>query len=233
MAEVSGRKLHRLSDVEDWIRVAVHHAATTLTIVADAITVREPGMLETIQASARDLRAGSRQADTALIRMTSDSVAQRDDPRIPLALMQVAQHQGLIANQFELIAEQLAEIDQDVLDSQRTGQKLAQMAKLAGVQLLDALAAFTARDVAAAEQTEREDDAVDRLNREVFQATLDLDGGRAQRELAYRHVLIARSLERIADNAVDIAEQTAFLQTAEPRQFTDASTPHKRLTGEV
>jgi phosphate uptake regulator len=38
-------------------------------------------------------------------------------------------------------------------------------------------------------------------------------------------VLIARSLERIGDNAVDIAEQAAFLVTAELREFTDASHP--------
>jgi phosphate uptake regulator len=37
----------------------------------------------------------------------------------------------------------------------------------------------------------------------------------------YRHVLIARSLERIGDKAVDIAEQAAFLQTRQLREFTD------------
>jgi phosphate transport system protein len=42
------------------------------------------------------------------------------------------------------------------------------------------------------------------------------------------HVLIARSVERVGDNAVDIAEQTAFLVTAERREFTDASRPKRR-----
>ncbi len=232
MTGVSGTKLRKLSDVEDWIGASVHHAMTTLTVIADAVSARGPGMLETVRDSARDLRAGSRRADAALVRMTAAAVGASRDPRVPLALMQVALHLGLIANQFELIGEQLAAIDPDLPDPQRTGDTLARMAKLAGVQLMDALSAFTARDVAAAERLEREDDTVDQLNREVFRATYDLDGTTAQRELAYRQVLIARSLERIADNAVDIAEQTAFIQTAEPRQFTDASTPHKRLTSD-
>ena len=64
---------------------------------------------------------------------------------------------------------------------------------------------------------------------EIFKATLELEGSSSQRERAYRHLLIARSLERIGDNAVDIAEQAAFLETRKLRQFTDASTPRKRL----
>jgi len=53
--------------------------------------------------------------------------------------------------------------------------------------------------------------ALDTINRHVFDATLHLDNVAEQRELGMRYVLIARSLERIGDNAVDIAEQAAFL----------------------
>ena len=62
----------------------------------------------------------------------------------------------------------------------------------------------------------------------MFEATFDLDAPPDQRELALRHVLIARSLERIGDNAVDIAEQVAFLAEGRVREFTDASQPRKR-----
>ena len=34
---------------------------------------------------------------------------------------------------------------------------------------------------------------------------------------------VARAIERIADNTVDIAEQTAFVVTGLFREFTDAS----------
>ena len=102
------------------------------------------------------------------------------------------------------------------------------MAELAGAQLRRAIGAFASRDLAAAHQVEHDDDAIDDLNVQVFKATLDLGGSPSEREQAYRQLLIARSLERIGDNAVDIAEQAAFLQTRELRQFTDASTPGKR-----
>jgi phosphate transport system protein len=38
-------------------------------------------------------------------------------------------------------------------------------------------------------------------------------------------MLVARAIERIGDNAVDIGEQVAFLVSGEFREFTDASHP--------
>jgi len=45
------------------------------------------------------------------------------------------------------------------------------------------------------------------------------------REWILRMVVVSRTLERIGDHAVDIGEQTAYLLTAEFREFTDASHP--------
>jgi len=84
------------------------------------------------------------------------------------------------------------------------------------------------RDLPLAHRIDSQDDSIDRLNRQVFEATLELDVAPDHRELAMRYVLIARRLERIGDNAVDVAEQAAFLVSAELHEFTDASRPHKR-----
>ena len=62
----------------------------------------------------------------------------------------------------------------------------------------------------------------------MFEATYALDGDHGERELAMRYVLIARSLERIGDNAVDIAEQAVFLVTGQQQEFVDASRPKSR-----
>ena len=55
----------------------------------------------------------------------------------------------------------------------------------------------------------------------AFSSTVADDG--PSHEAGLRAILIARCLERIGDNAVDIGEQTAYLVTAEFREFTDAS----------
>jgi phosphate transport system protein len=44
-------------------------------------------------------------------------------------------------------------------------------------------------------------------------------------EWGMRMIVVARCIERIGDNAVDIGEQTAFVVTGEFHEFSDASTP--------
>jgi phosphate uptake regulator len=102
------------------------------------------------------------------------------------------------------------------------------MTTLAGSQLHSATTACAARDIAQAQQVERDDDAIDKLNRGIFEVPLELEDASDERELGLRYVLIARSLERVRDNAVDIAEQAAFLVTHQLREFTDASRPKLR-----
>ena len=53
-----------------------------------------------------------------------------------------------------------------------------------------------------------------RLNREIFRRAIDIGGDDADlREWAMSMMLVARALERIGDNAVDIGEQTVFVVT--------------------
>jgi phosphate transport system protein len=46
-------------------------------------------------------------------------------------------------------------------------------------------------------------------------------------------MLVARCIERIGDNAVDIGEQTAFVVTGLFREFEDASHPELAAGGGV
>jgi phosphate transport system protein len=66
---------------------------------------------------------------------------------------------------------------------------------------------------------------VDELNRECFQVALAIGDDADQREWAMTMLLTARAIERIADNAVDIGEQVAFVVTGLFREFEDASHP--------
>jgi phosphate transport system protein len=200
------------------------------TLEAIAETILDPASQDATRlvAAANILRSSSRQIDARLVKVTALQAPVASDLRLVLSLIQVAQHAALIANQFDLISEQLYELDPDARDPQQTAGQLSLMTELAGRQVQHAVRAFVARDAQSAVELQREDDALDRLNRQVFEATYALNGNHGERELAMRYVLIARSLERIGDNAVDIAEQAVFLVTAELQQFTDASRPKPR-----
>jgi phosphate transport system protein len=85
--------------------------------------------------------------------------------------------------------------------------------------------AFEERDVEMARDLVRRDDAVDNLNRECFHLALAIGDDADKREWAMTMLLSARAIERIADNAVDIGEQVAFIVTGLFREFEDASHP--------
>jgi phosphate transport system protein len=219
----------QLAELERRIEDGLERASVILADIAEAIL--DPGVENTqaIADEATRLRHAGRAIDTELVIVTARQTPVASDLRLVLALIEVAHHSVLIANQFDLISEQLRNLDAVAVSGGRgaTTPRLSAMAHLAGSQLLRAVSAFASRDLARAQGIDVEDDEIDKLNREVF-AAVTLEDGPGPRELALRHVLIARSIERIADNAVDIPEQAAFLITAERCEFTDASLPRSR-----
>jgi phosphate transport system protein len=101
--------------------------------------------------------------------------------------------------------------------------KLLEMGRRARSLSLESSRAFVARDVALAERLCEIDDEIDELNRQVFQIAVALAGDPEAREWAIHMTQVARALERIGDNAVDIGEETAFVASGVYREFQDAS----------
>jgi phosphate transport system protein len=217
----------QLATVEQRLQTAIGHASETLTVVAEQLDGRRDDHADRVAEDAEQLRETAKAIDAELVLIAARQAPVASDLRLVLTLLGLAHHGILIANQLRLIAEQLTEIDPDVPDRFGTADELSQMIGYADRQLSDALTAFDARNLAHARELETQDDAIDQINRRIFQATLELDATAPQRALAMRHVLISRSVERIGDNAVDIGEQTAFLVTTEVREFNDASHPRR------
>ncbi|MGH2925791.1 MAG: phosphate signaling complex PhoU family protein, partial [Solirubrobacterales bacterium] len=103
---------------------------------------------------------------------------------------------------------------------------LVSMGKAIRVQIRQAKRAFAERDVEMARDLVREDDVIDDLNRDCFQRAIEIGDEIDRREWAMTMMLVARALERIGDNAVDVGEQVAFLVTGLFREFEDASHPN-------
>jgi len=99
------------------------------------------------------------------------------------------------------------------------------MGSQARSMLSQAKKAFEGRDVELARDLVRQDDLIDNLNKECFQIAVQVGEDHDTREWAMTMMLVARALERIGDNAVDIGEQVAFVVTGLFREFEDASHP--------
>jgi phosphate transport system protein len=114
--------------------------------------------------------------------------------------------------------------DKDLLDA------IERMGQLAHSQVSQAKDAFASRNVDLAQDLVHQDEEINRLNRETFKRAVEIGDDVELREWAMFMILVARCLERIGDNTVDIAEQTVFVVTGLFREFADASTPPETAT---
>ncbi|MEP7059342.1 MAG: phosphate signaling complex protein PhoU [Actinomycetota bacterium] len=102
---------------------------------------------------------------------------------------------------------------------------LNEMGDVVRAMIRTALASLRDRDLELALSLPAMDDPVDRLNLGMYREVAKLAADPEMLDWGLRMNVLARQLERVGDNAVDIGEQVAFLLTGEFREFTDASHP--------
>ncbi len=146
------------------------------------------------------------------------------DLRLLLAILHINLLLERQADSCVTIAK-LSKLVSDVEPDPALVEVLAEMGDRAEEMTRVALDSFDRRDLAGAESLVELDELIDRANRRFVERLVDVMGDPSMREWGLRMVVVARTIERIGDRAVDIGEQTAYLLTAEFREFTDASHP--------
>lgn len=144
------------------------------------------------------------------------------DLRLVLGVLHGSIHLERIGDQCVTIAK-LTKISAGLAQSPRLVEGLRDMGERAESMTRIALDAFAARDVEQARSLVELDELIDRTNRRVIEQVLQDARTPEDQEWGMRMVVVARCLERIGDNAVDIGEQVAFVQTGTFEQFSDAS----------
>jgi phosphate transport system protein len=145
------------------------------------------------------------------------------DLRRIAALLHVIMHAERMGDQCVNIAKILPVVGNEPPTERAVIDRVLKMGALARSEVSQAKQAFELRDVALAEDLVRQDATINKLNREVFRAAVELGTDEDRREWAMTMMLVARAIERIGDNAVDIGEQVAFVVTGLFREFSDAS----------
>jgi phosphate transport system protein len=145
------------------------------------------------------------------------------DLRLVAALLHVIKHVERMGDQCVNIAKMLPVVGYDPPKDEQMLEFIFKMGRLARSEVGQAKQAFLLRDVAVAEDLVRQDHEINRLNRSVFSRAVEVGTDADRREWAMSMMLVARALERIGDNAVDIGEQVAFVVTGQFREFSDAS----------
>ena len=147
------------------------------------------------------------------------------DLRVVAALLHVIKHIERMGDQCVNMAKLVPLACREPPADSELLANIGRMGELARSLVVQCKQAFERRDVGLAQDLVRQDDEIDRLNRACFHRALDIGDDPDTREWAMHMMLVARSLERIGDNAVDIGEQTAFVVTGLFREFEDASRP--------
>jgi phosphate transport system protein len=145
------------------------------------------------------------------------------DLRIVAALLHVIKHVERMGDQCVNIAKVLPLVGHEPPSDDSLLERIFRMGKLARSEVAQAKQAFLLRDVSLAEDLVKQDEQINALNREVFRRAVEIGTDEDRREWAMTMLLVARALERIGDNAVDIGEQVAFVVTGLFREFSDAS----------
>jgi phosphate transport system protein len=145
------------------------------------------------------------------------------DLRIIAALLHVIKHVERMGDQCVNIAKLVPLAGHEPPVDDEMLAMIVRMGELARSQALQCKQAFALRDVSLAEDLVRQDAEINRLNRCVFNRAVTVGTDEDRREWAMHMMLMARALERVGDNAVDIGEQVAFVETGLFREFSDAS----------
>jgi phosphate transport system protein len=147
------------------------------------------------------------------------------DLRVVAAMLHVMKNLERMGDQCVNIAKTIPLTGHEPPVREEVLDRILRMGRMARTEVTQAKAAFANRDIDLAEDLVRQDREINLLNREIFQLAIDIGTDPDTREWAMHMVMVARAIERIGDNAVDVGEQTAFVVTGLFREFSDSSHP--------
>ena len=216
--------------LRDEIRALEKRALGGMEIVADQLDRTMRVVVDRDFALADMVIADDDRVDGRFLELHGDilSLIARQAPvatdlRLLAALLDMIRRIERMGDQCVNICKVLLLAPEAPSDDLHLTEKLLAMGRKARSLSLESSRAFAARDVSAAERLCQMDDEIDALNREVFQIAVALAGDPDAREWAMHMTQVARAIERIGDNAVDIGEETAFVASGIYREFEDAS----------
>ena len=197
----------------------------TLGRTIEAIQHRDMELAEMVIADDDRIDGRYLEVHQSILALLATQAPVATDLRLIAALLHLIKSIERMGDQCVNIAKLLPLAGHEPPLDERMLRDIVTMGKQVRSLLSQAKQAFAARDIDLARDLVRGDDVVDNLNREVFKLAIEVGDTPDAREWAMTMMLVARALERIGDNAVDIGEQTAFVVTGLFEEFEDASHP--------
>jgi phosphate transport system protein len=178
-----------------------------------ALIERREELAETVIVGDREVNELQIEIDDRCLKLLALQNPMASDLRLVTAAMKIDADLERIGDQAVNIAEYALRLIR--LPLLKPLIDIPRMAEMAERMTRDSLDAFVRKDAALARDVLARDDEVDDLKDQLFRELLTYmmaDPGTIERALAL--ILVSRSLERIADHATNIAEDTIFIVEA-------------------
>ena len=227
MVELRKRFHEELAALEAEIDEMGLEAAEAVRLAADGLIRRDRGQLDTVIAGDDPIDEKYMDIERRIFDCLATQTPVASDLRLVSALMHINFHLERVGDQAVNIAK-IAHATAALPSQDTILVRLQEMADVVVRMLRTAIDAFSRRDLELAQKLPVMDDPVDDLNRGMYRQVVALAADPAALEWGIQMNVVARALERVGDNAVDIGEQVAFLLTGQFQEFTDASHPEGR-----
>lgn len=201
-------------------------AGRAVTLAVDALVRRDDAQATQVIDGDDAIDAKYMGVEQQTLELLALQTPVASDLRLLSAILHINHHLERIGDQAVNVAKIYGAV-RDLAGSETITSHLHEMADLTTEMLRTSLEAFRTRDLELCLKLPKMDDPVDRLNRNMHQEIAKFADDRERLEWGLHMNLVARNLERVGDNAVDVAEQVGFLLTGEFREFTDASHPRR------
>jgi phosphate transport system protein len=199
-------------------------AAEAVRLAVDGLIHRDRGQLDRVIAGDDPIDERYMDIERRIFDCLATQTPVASDLRLLSALTHINFHLERVGDQAVNIAK-IAEATANLPPQDTILVRLQEMADVVVRMLRTAIDSFSRRDLDLALKLPVMDDPVDDLNRGMYRQVVALAADPAALEWGIQMNVVARALERVGDNAVDIGEQVAFLLTGEFQEFTDASHP--------
>jgi phosphate transport system protein len=211
----------QLEELERHVLVGFDEVGEQLARALDAVSRCDSTLAAAVVADDRPIDLRYLDIHREAISLLASQAPVAGDLRLVAALLHVVWCLERMGDQCVNIAKLVPLSGHEPPRDERMLATIERMGRLVGRQITSAKETFIWRSVDLAEDLASRDTEIDQLNRRVFQRAVDIGGDVELREWAMFMVLIERALERVGDNAVDVAEQAVYLVTGELRELAD------------
>jgi phosphate transport system protein len=203
-----------LASLKDRVMAMGALAERMVAMASDALIKRDKAIITQVLAAEDKLDRFQIEIDSEAIRLITIYTPTAKNLRFLLMVVRINTELERIGDQAVNNCEYVELFLSD--PPPRPLSDLQRMTEITCRMMHGALVAFEQEDVEAAQQVVKLDDEVDALNRETFE---DLLGDKTDDPDYIKRcmslILLARSLERIADHAVNVCEEVVYLVKGE------------------